>query len=368
MTTIAPLYRDARQSIAQRTADLVARMTRDEKLAQLSAVWGYEVVSGSEPDMDQLRALAAHGIGQITRLSGSTNLRPIDVARAANAIQRFLVEETRLGIPAIIHEECLHGLLALEAPCFQQSIGAAATFAPDLALAVADTIRRRMLATGARQALGPVLDIARDPRWGRIEETYGEDPYLAAAMGAAYIRGLQGSDLSTGVVATAKHLIGHGMAEGGLNQAPVHIGPRELNDEQYVPFETAVVEANVRSVMPAYCDVDGLPCHASHELLTEILRERWGFEGTVVSDYAGIEMLSSAHRLTSDARTVARLALEAGVDVELPRVNVYGAPLRAALDDGGVSEELLDRVVDRVSRVSSSWACSTGPSSNCQTW
>ncbi len=348
MTTVSAVYRDAQRSVGERSADLVARMTRDEKLAQLGAVWGYELVTGNQVDIDQLSNLAAAGVGQITRLSGSTNLRPADAARAANDIQRFLVEQTRLGIPAVIHEECLHGLLALDAPCFQQSLGAAATFDPDLVAAVADTIRRRMLATGARHALGPVLDITRDPRWGRIEETYGEDPYVAAAMGAAFIRGLQGNDLTHGVLATAKHLVGHGMAEGGLNQAPAHVGPRELHDEQLVPFETAVVEAAVASVMPAYCEVDGLPCHASHELLTEVLRGRWHFDGVIVSDYAGIEMLSSAHRLTADLRVAAKMALEAGVDVEWPRTNVYDAPLREALEQGLVSEVLLDDAVQRI--------------------
>ena len=170
-------------------------------------------------------------------------------------------------------------------------------------------------------------------------------------MGAAYIRGLQGSDLTDGVLATAKHLVGHGMAEGGLNQAPVHIGRRELNDEQFVPFETAVVEAGVASVMPAYCDVDGLPCHASHELLTEILRSRWNFDGIVVSDYAGIEMLRSAHQLTSDARMAAKLALAAGVDVELPRRHVFDAPLREALAGEMVHEDVLDQAVERVLRL-----------------
>ncbi len=264
---MAPPYRDADRPAAERAADLVARMTLDEKLAQLSAVWGYELTDGAQPDETQLRSLLSHGIGQITRMSGSTNLRPGDAARMANAVQRFLLEHTRLGIPAVIHEECLHGLLAFDAPSFQQSLGAAATFDTDLVGAVAATIRTRMMAVGARLALSPVLDVARDPRWGRIEETYGEDPYLAAAMGAAYIRALQGSELRLGVAATAKHMVGHGLAEGGLNQAPVHIGRRELRDEQLVPFETAVVEARVASVMPAYCDVDGLPCHADHELL-----------------------------------------------------------------------------------------------------
>ena len=169
MTTAAPPYRDPGLSASTRASDLVARMTLDEKIAQLSAVWAFEVVGQDGPDPERLRALASHGIGQITRLAGSTNLRAPEVARAANAIQRFLVDETRLGIPAIIHEESLHGLLALDAPCFQQSIGAGATFDPDLVGRVAGTIRRRMLATGARHALSPVLDIARDPRWGRIE-------------------------------------------------------------------------------------------------------------------------------------------------------------------------------------------------------
>ena len=351
MTTAAPPYRDPGLSTSDRVSDLVARMTPDEKIAQLSAVWAFEVVGESDLDLDRLRALAGHGIGEITRLAGSTNLRPLEVARAANEIQRFLVEQTRLGIPAIIHEESLHGLLALGAACFQQSIGAGATFDPDLVGRVVGSIRRRMLATGARHALAPVLDIARDPRWGRIEETYGEDPYLAAELGAAHIRALQGPDLRDGVLATGKHLVGHGLAEGGLNQAPAHLGPREMQDEQFFPFETAVVEAGLGSVMPAYCDVDGLPCHASHELFRTILRERWGFDGIVASDYAGIEMLQTAHHLTDDPEVVAAMALEAGVDLELPRLSAYAAPLRAALEAGRVSESLLDEAVGRILRV-----------------
>jgi beta-glucosidase len=208
-----------------------------------------------------------------------------------------------------------------------------------------------MLATGARHALSPVLDIARDPRWGRIEETYGEDPYLAAELGSAYIRALQGPDLSDGVLATGKHLVGHGLAEGGLNQAPAHLGPRELRDEQLFPFETAVIEACLASVMPAYCDVDGVPCHASIELFRTILRHQWRFDGIVVSDYAGIEMLQTAHHLTDDPAVVAAMALEAGVDLELPRLSAYAAPLRAALEAGRVDVELLDQSVGRILRM-----------------
>ena len=351
MTTAAPPYRDPGLSTSTRVSDLVARMTLDEKIAQLSAVWAFEVVGQDGPDPERLRALAGHGIGQITRLAGSTNLRAPEVARAANAIQRFLVEETRLGIPAIIHEESLHGLLALDAPCFQQSIGAGATFDPDLVGRVAGSIRRRMLATGARHALSPVLDIARDPRWGRIEETYGEDPYLAAELGLAYIRELQGPDLRDGVLATGKHMVGHGLAEGGLNQAPVHLGPRELRDEQLFPFEAAVIEGGLASVMPAYCDVDGVPCHTSPELFRTILRDLWGFDGIVVSDYAGVEMLQTAHHLTDDPAVVAAMALKAGVDLELPRLSAYAGPLRSALEAGLVDVELLDEAVGRILRM-----------------
>lgn len=349
-TTILP-YRDPSLPIAERVADLIGRMTREEKLAQLGAIWAFEVVGRDGLDRKRMAGLAGHGLGELTRLAGSTNLRPHDVARTATAIQRFLVEETRLGIPAIIHEECLHGVMAWEAPCFQQSIGAAATFDPDVVTAVSATIKGRMLATGARHALGPVLDIARDPRWGRIEETYGEDPYLAAELGTAYIQALQGPDLADGVLATGKHIVGHGLAEGGLNQAPVHVGQRELRDEQLFPFEAAVRGAGLASMMPAYCDVDGVPCHASVELLGGILRDEWGFDGIIASDYVGIEMLVTAHRLSDDPADAARLALTAGVDLDLPRTDAYGPPLAGALQDGRVDERLLDAAAGRVLRM-----------------
>jgi beta-glucosidase len=349
-TAIAP-YRDPSLSLDVRAEDLLGRMTRAEKVAQLGSFWAFEVVGEDGLDPGRLAALAADGIGHITRLAGSTNLRPIEVAETANAIQRQLVERTRLGIPAIIHEECLHGLIAWAAPCFQQSIGAAASFDPDTVTAMAATVRRRMLLTGARHALAPVLDIARDPRWGRIEETYGEDPYLATVLGCAYVEALQGPDLADGVLATAKHMVGHGLAEGGRNQAPAHVGPRELRNEQLVPFEAAIRHAGIASVMPAYCDVDGVPCHASHELLTTILRDEWGFDGIIASDYMGVEMIATAHRLTASLGEAARLALAAGVDAELPRTVAFGTPLADGLADGSVDEALLDAAVGRVLRM-----------------
>ena len=351
MATTRVGYRDPDLSADDRASDLLARMTRAEKVAQLNSIWAFEVMGEGGVDAARLRALAPDGIGEITRVAGSTNLRPLEVARAANAIQRHLVEGTRLGIPAIVHEESLHGLLAWSAPCFQQSIGAAATFDPTAVTTVAGTIRRRMLATGARHALGPVLDISRDPRWGRIEETYGEDPYLAAEMGMAYIAALQGPDLADGVIATGKHLVGHGLAEGGLNMAPAHMGPRELHDEQLFPFEAAVRETGLASVMPAYCDVDGVPCHASHDLLTGILRDDWGFDGLVASDYAGVSMLRTMHHLTDDLAGVALLALRAGVDLELPSTAAFAGPLLTALEDGRIDESVLDAAVRRVLRM-----------------
>jgi beta-glucosidase len=343
-------YQDPALAVDDRVADLLGRMTVEEKIAQLGSIWAFEIVGDDGLDGRKLDELLGAGLGEITRLAGSTNLQPAEVASTANEIQRYLVDRTRLGIPAIVHEECLHGLLAWAAPCFQQAIGAAASFDPELLGEVAATIRRRMLATGARHALGPVLDITRDPRWGRIEETYGEDPYLAATMGVAYIRALQGPILSDGVIATGKHLVGHGMAEGGLNQAPVHLGPREMRDEQLFPFEAAVREAGLGSIMPAYCDVDGVPCHASRELLGTILRDEWGFDGIVASDYVGIELIARQHQMTGDLSQVAALALRAGVDLELPRFAAYAEPLALALETGRVDVSLLDATVGRVLR------------------
>jgi beta-glucosidase len=351
MTETQVPYRDATLSIDERVSDLLRRMTVEEKVAQLGSVWSFEIVGIGTLNRERAGQLIGRGIGQVTRLAGATNLCAPEVAVLANEIQRFLVEETRLGIPAIVHEESLHGLVARDAPCFQQSIGAAAAWDAPLVEAMSSTIRRRMLATGARHSLAPVLDIARDPRWGRIEETYGEDPYLAAELGCACIRGLQGASLLVGVIATGKHMVGHGLAEGGLNQAPVHLGPREMRDEQLFPFEAAIREAGLATIMPAYCDVDGVPCHASSELLTGILRDEWGFDGIVASDYTGIQMLATQHEMTSDPAAAAELALRAGVDLELPSTVVYGEPLLRALADGRLDESLLDRSVERVLRM-----------------
>ncbi len=344
-------YGDATADTSERVADLLGRMTPEEKLAQLGSYWTHEILEHEAFDEGKARERLGLGIGHITRVAGVTNLRQRGVAELANQIQRFLVEKTRLGIPAIIHEECLHGLLARESVCFPQSIGQAATWDPELIRAMTERLGLELRAAGAHQALAPILDITRDPRWGRVEETFGEDPYLVASLGAAYVRGLQETGgTNRGVIATGKHMVGHGLPEGGLNHAPSHIGSRELADSFLFPFEAAVRDAGLNSMMHAYDDVDGVPCVASRFLFTEVLRDRWGFEGTVVSDYWGIDEIITAHGMTHDRATAAALALEAGVDVELPTVSYYSGPLAEALASGLVSEAAVDTATARVLR------------------
>jgi beta-glucosidase len=347
LSVAAAPYLDASLPVADRVGDLLARMTLEEKLAQIGSVWVFEILAREHVDPDKARARLGAGIGQITRVAGATSLAMPAAAALANEIQRFLVEETRLGIPAIVHEECLHGLVARDAVCFPQSIGLAAAWDPGLLEALASSFARQLRAMGAHQGLAPIFDVARDPRWGRIEETYGEDPYLIAALGVAYVRGLQ-EGAGAPVLATGKHMVGHGLPEGGMNRAPAHIGPRELRDVYLWPFEAAVREAGMRSMMHAYEDVDGVPCVASRELFTTTLRDEWGFDGIVVSDYAGIDELVESHSVVGDLGAAAALALEAGIDVELPSTAAYGAPLAQALADGSVDAALVDRAVARV--------------------
>jgi beta-glucosidase len=347
LSVAAQPYLDPALAVADRVDDLLGRMTLEEKLAQLGSIWVFEVLDGDRLDPGKAQERLGAGIGQITRVAGATSFAMPVVAALANEIQRFLVERTRLGIPAIVHEECLHGLVARDAVCFPQSIGLAAAWDPDLLEALASSFARQLRAMGAHQGLAPIFDVARDPRWGRIEETYGEDPYLIATLGVAYVRGLQEGGGGP-VLATGKHMVGHGLPEGGMNRAPAHIGTRELRDVYLWPFEAAVREAGMRSMMHAYEDVDGVPCVASRELFTTTLRDEWGFDGIVVSDYAGIDELVESHAIVGGLGAAAALALEAGIDVELPSTAAYGAPLAQALAGGDVDPALVDRAVARV--------------------
>jgi len=343
-------YRDASLSVDERVRDLLARMTLDEKLAQLGSTYVYEILDGTELDPDRAAKVMEHGIGQISRIAGASALEPQEVAEAANAIQHDLRTRTRLGIPAIVHEECLAGVMANGATVFPQGIGVAATWDPSVSFAIGRSIARQMRAGGAHQGLAPVLDVCRDPRWGRVEETSGEDPYLVACMGVSSIRGLQAGGNEGGVIATAKHFAGHGAPEGGMNSAPPHIGPRELREVYLSPFEAAVRVAGVKSFMHAYHEIDGIPCIANRDLLVDTLRIRWGFDGTMVSDYNGVEELVATHRLVPTLTEAAAASLEAGVDVELPNTTGYREPLKAAVESGRVDEAVVDCSVARVLR------------------
>lgn len=345
-----PVYLDSSAPVELRVKDLLKRMTLEEKIAQLQSVWP-SMVSREALSEEKIKELLGMGIGEITRISGALEVKPGDGARIANGMQRFLMEKTRLRIPAIVHEECLTGFMARGATVFPQAIGLASTWNPQLIEEVASIIRRQMRASGVHQGLAPVLDVVRDPRWGRTEETYGEDPYLVARMGVAYVKGLQGEDLRTGVIATVKHFAAHGFPEGGRNCAPVHVAPREFREVFLFPFEAAVKLGGAFSLMNAYHEIDGVPCASSKMLLTDILRGEWGFKGFIVSDYFAVRMLENFHHTALDAKDAAAQALRAGIDVELPHIDCYGGPLLEAVKNGEITEEVLDSAVSRVLHV-----------------
>lgn len=339
---------DESRSVEDRVSHLLQQMTLEEKIAQLGSFWVYEILNDTSFAPEKAQQRLGLGIGHVTRMGGASSLRPNESVIVANQIQKFLIENTRLGIPAVIHEECCSGYMARDATVFPQAIGVASTWEPDLVEAMADVIRIQMRSVGAHHALAPVLDIARDARWGRVEETFGEDPYLTAKLGVAFIKGIQGKNLEDGVVATGKHFIGYGASEGGMNWAPPHIGWREMREVYLLPFEAAVREANLASIMPAYHEIDGLPCSASKELINDILREEWGFEGTVVSDYFAVTTLANYHHTAPNKADAAEMALNAGMDVELPFTDCFGEPLREAVLQGKISEALVDVSVRRV--------------------
>lgn len=323
----ADAYRDPALSVAERLDDLLGRMTLEEKLAQLAGKWITSAFTDGRFDADAAAETLRHGIGQVTRIGASTGLRPAESAALMNAVQRVVVERTRLGIPVVVHEETVGGYCARGATVFPQAIGLAAAWDPALVSEVGAVIREQLLAVGARQALAPVLDVARDPRWGRVEETYGEDPVLAGTLGTAYVRALQTGDLRDGVVATGKHFLAHALSEGGRNHGPVQLGPRELREVYAEPFAAAIRDAGLASIMNSYSSVDGLPCAGSRAILTDLLRGELGFTGTVTADYRAVAQLHRYHRTAASKAEAAAQALTAGLDVELPAADCFAEPL-----------------------------------------
>ncbi|PPF71915.1 glycoside hydrolase family 3 N-terminal domain-containing protein [Rathayibacter sp. AY1E6] len=325
-------------------------MTLEEKLSQLVGYWvdqGGEVVAPLAGEMATSTGYAEatrEGIGQLTRVYGTRPVDPLERAQWLWAEQRRLVEETRLGIPAIVHEECLTGLAAWQAATFPTPLAWGASFDPELVAELGAVIGGSMRELGIHQGLAPVLDVIRDPRWGRVDECIAEDPYVVGTIGTAYVQGLQ----STGVDATLKHFIGYSASRGGRNHAPVHAGPREIADVLLPPFEMAIRDGGARSVMNSYAEIDGDPVGATPAYLTGVLRERWGFDGVVVADYFSVAFLHLMHAVAADLGEAAELALAAGIDVELPTGDAFLAPLAARIRAGEADEALVDRAVLRV--------------------
>jgi len=340
-------YRDTSIPITERVFDLLGQMTLDEKLAQLYSYWIFDLLDEHHHlSTEKISCLLSNGIGQITRAGGASTFNPLSSARAVNELQRYLVTETRLAIPAIVHEECCSGYMALGGTVFPQIIGLASTFQPELAQQMTTVIRTQMRAVGAHLGLAPVLDVARDPRWGRVEETFGEDPTLVSQFGVAYVRGLQGESLKDGgVMATGKHFIGHSLTQAGQNCAPTHMGKRELWDIYLAPFQAAIRDAGLDCMMNAYPELDGEVVAASRAILTDLLRKQLGFNGLLVSDYDAILMIHNYHKVATDRSAAAALALHAGIDVELPASSCYQEALKQALDTGKVDLEMVDAAV-----------------------
>lgn len=338
-------FRDARLPATERADLLLREMTLQEKCDQLTGVWPWLLVRADGSDAEGAEAVLRRAPGHVAALSGED---PARLARVVGAIQRQYVTRTRLGIPALFHQEALNGLLAGGHMVFPTPTGLAATFSPELVENMSDLIRRQMRRLGYGQALSPVMDVALDPRWGRVHETYGEDPYLCAAFGVAYTRGIQGDDLTEGVIATAKHFLGYSLPAGGMNLSAYEGGARQTRDVFAYPFEAAIRLAGLKSVMNSYADVDGIPVGVSREVLTDLLRDTLGFDGFVSSDYTTLEHVVTRQRVAATPGEAGRLGIAAGLDVELPTAYGYGSALVEEVENGTADERDVDICVRRV--------------------
>lgn len=348
---MSDLWRDPHLSPEARVADLMAQMTMAEKVAQLTGIWWIDPAAGGMAPMlseslgpqPPWQEVVADGLGQLTRTYGTGPLEPREGMEILAQRQRDVMAGNRFGIPAQAHEECLTGLAVWRATIYPAPLSWAASFDPGLVERMANRIGTTMRRLDIHQGLAPVLDVVRDHRWGRVEETLGEDPFLVGLVGSAYIRGLEGA----GIVSTLKHFVGYSASRAARNLAPVSMGPREMADVMLPPFEMAL-RAGARSVMNSYTDIDGVPAAADPALFTDLLRDRLGFTGTVAADYFSVAFLHTLHGVAGSLAEAARLALEAGIDVELPSLNAFGEPLLAAIETGEVDEKVIDRALSRV--------------------
>ena len=356
-------YWNAALPVEQRVADLLARMTLEEKVAQIITVWNSKGAIQNEDhsfSAEKASQVYPNGIGQIARPSDTIGPSSPRVERRRDidasvdyvfAAQKWAMEKTRLGIPVLFHEESLHGFAARDATSFPQAIGMASSWDPDLVREVNSLIAGEVRARGVHLVLSPVVDVAREPRWGRIEETFGEDPFLVGEMGVASVEGLQG--VGTGrtigpnkVMATLKHMTGHGQPESGTNVGPAQISERTLREMFFPPFEQVVKRTGIDAVMASYNEIDGIPSHSNSWLLNGVLRGEWGYQGAVVSDYYAIEDMARLHKIVKDYDEAGVLALKSGVDVDLPEGDGF-ENLAAAVRAGKVSEADIDRAVAR---------------------
>jgi beta-glucosidase len=354
-------YRNTGLPVEQRVADLLSRMTLEEKVAQLGGAWQNRSIVNDETLFfvgknreflpDRAAVLLRDGLGEMSRPSEQRG--PREMAEFTNTLQKWIIEHTRLGIPILFHEECLHGHAAPKGTAYPQAIALGSTWDTTLVHDVFAATAQEVRARGAQQCLTPVLDLAREPRWGRTEETYGEDPYLTSRIGVAAIQGFQGIGPAidkSHVMATTKHFAVHGQPEAGTNVAPGNYSERVVREYFLKPFQAAIQEGQAASLMPSYNEVDGIPSHANRHLLDEVLRHEWGFQGLVVSDYFAVNDLMVLHHVAPNEEVAARMALESGVDVELPAVATYRTLLQQ-VRDGRVAESLVDRAVGRLLRM-----------------
>ena len=336
-STVLP-YRNPALSADKRVKDLLSRMTLEEKASQMLCIWQKkpQTLVDADGNLDPAKAKQAfkdgHGLGQVGRPSDAgKGLKARQMAETTNAIQKFFLENSRLGIPVVFHEECLHGHAAVDGTSFPQPIALASTFNPALIESIFTATALEARSRGAHQALTPVVDVARDPRWGRCEETYGEDPFLVSRMGIAAVRGFQGDSTfrdKTRMIATLKHCVGHGQPESGMNCAPANVSMRVLRETFLFTFKEALEKGSAISVMPSYNEVDGVPSHANKWLLRDVLQKEFGFRGYYVSDYFAIWELgyrpdTHGHFVAADKEESTKLAVEAGVNIELPDPDCY---------------------------------------------